>query len=263
MKKLIQFAQTHTPTLVVLALVGAALIVYIHYWSDYSKAQSVGGFLSFAAAAILIGVTWEYVRINQRSLSLQQLQWEQQNRVVLRFGIKRYQGKAQLWVANIGRTDVLIVQLLIRPKGGEEIAKNERRVVRSGSRQTLALPESLWEGRALISAFDVRLRFESQHDLGESSAKAFTLLIGTSSDVVKIRRGIDDVWTLSCPKCKGFVCAMITENLANLDEAAKRQTIMEAELITSCPDHYSQWMDSIEQLRQRRASTDPAAHTED
>lgn len=262
-KTIIQFARTNVPTLVVVALVVIALIVFAHYWNDYSKAQSVGGFLSFAAAAILIGVTWEYVRINQKALSLQQMQWEQQNRVVVRFGIKRYQGKAQLWVANIGRTDFLIVQLLVRPKREKEIVKSERRVVSSGSRQTLALPESLWKGQALTSAFDVRVRYESQHEVGVSPAKAFTLLIGTDSVVLKVKKGIDDTWLMSCPKCKHLAGAMITEGLENLDEASIRQKIMEAELTTSCPDHYSQWMDSVEQIRQRRTETDPATHIED
>jgi hypothetical protein len=244
------FLVRHLPTIVVLSLAICSLALFRHYWGDAARAQAVGAMLGFLAAAILVGVTWEYVRINQRILALQQAQWEEQNKVVLRFGIKLYHGKAQLWVANIGRTDFLISEVLVR-KRGEEILRNERRVVRSGSRQSLALPEKVWSGIALISAFDVRLRYESQHDSGLSVARAYTLLIGEGSSVIRVRKGIDDTWWVACPKCDQLAASMITENLDNFDAALKRQSVMESELKVSCPDHGSQWADSTEQIRDR------------
>ena len=255
--------EKHTPTLVVVALVAVASLFFRHYWNDAAKAQSAGGFLSFVAAAILIGVTWEYVRINQKTLALQQSQWEQQNRVVLRFGIKRYRGKAQLWVANIGRTDFLVCELVIRQKGTQELARNERRVVASGSRETMALPEQLWKGQSLFSVFDLRLLYDSVNESGTTSAKAFTLVIDTNDEVAKIRRGIDNVWPVKCPKCEQTAAVMITEHLENFDDAAIRQHEMEGELRVSCPDHYSKWMDSVDQLRHRRAARGPDGLTED
>jgi hypothetical protein len=263
LKTAIEFARRNTPSLAVVALVAVAAAFFRHYWSDPAKAQSAGGFLAYVAAAILIGVTWEYVRINQKALSLQQLQWEEQNRVVLRFGIKRYHGRAQLWIANIGKTDFLVSEVVVRMKGGETISRKERRVVPSGSREALRLPDKLWTAKSLISAFDVRLRYESQRDSGCSQARAFTLVVGLSSDVIKVRRGIDDTWLVSCPKCQQVAGSMITEDLENFDEAAKRQAAMESELNASCPEHYSQWMDSVEQIRRRRADNDPEARIED
>lgn len=246
------FLNKHAPTLVVVALVACASVFFWGYWGDPAKAQTVGALFSFFAAAILIGVTWEYVRINQKSLALQQAQWEQQNRVVFRFGVKIYHGRAQLWVANIGKTDFLISQLRVRLMQDEEIIRNERRVVPSGSRRVIALPEKLWTRRVLISTFDVKFHYESQNDSGVSAARAFTLVIGTNSEVIKVRRGIDDSWWASCPKCKQLGGAMITENLDNFDAALERQTVMESELKASCPDHFSQWADSVEQIRERR-----------
>jgi len=246
------FLDKHTPTIIVLALVSCALGFFRHYWGDPASAQAVGALFGFFAAAILVGVTWEYVRINQKSLSLQQAQWEQQNRVVLRFGIKRYHGNAQLWVANIGKTDFLISELLVRTKGGHSIIKNERRIVRSGSRQSLALPEKLWAGISILSTFDIQLRYESQHESGISPARAFTLIVGTNSAVLKIRRGIEDTWWVKCPKCEQLGGSMITENLENFDAAEQRQRTMESELKATCPKHESQWADSVEQIRERR-----------
>jgi hypothetical protein len=244
------FLNKHAPTIGVLALVICALGFFWHYRGDPAKAQTVGALFSFFAAAILVGVTWEYVRINQKSLSLQQAQWDQQNRVVLRFGIKLYHERPQLWVANIGKTDFLVTELQVRMKYDEKITRNERRIVGSGSRETLALPEKLWAGIAIISAFDVRLRYESQHDSGITPARAFTL-IGTDSKVIKVRRGIDDTWWVTCPKCGQVGGSMITENLENFDAALERQRIMESELNVTCPDHSSQWSDTVEQMRER------------
>jgi hypothetical protein len=252
------FLSKHAPTLGVLVLVLCALGFFQHYWGDPANAQTVGALFSFFAAAILVGVTWEYVRINQKILSLQQAQWEQQNRVVLRFGVKLYHGRPQLWVANLGKTDFLISELKVRMKYNEKIIRNERRVVASGSRRTLALPEKLWAGIALISAFDVQLRYESQHDSGVSPAQAFTL-IGTDSKVIKVRRGIDDTWFVECPKCRQIGGSMMTENLENFDAALERQRVMESELNVTCPDHSSQWSDAVEQMRERHKNqTEPA-----
>jgi len=253
------FLIKHLPTLSVVGLVIVAAGFFWYYRSDAVKAQAVGALFSFFAAAILVGVTWEYVRINQKSLALQQAQWEQQNRVVLRFGVRRYHGGAQVWVANIGKIDFLILELRVRLKSGETIVKNERRIVRSGARQTLSLPDRLWRENPLISAFDVQLRFDSQNESGLSSARAFTLLVGTNAAVIRVRRGLDDdTWFVNCPKCGKIAGSMITENLDNFDAAFARRREMDSELKVSCPEHWSQWNDSVEQVRARRENeTEP------
>ncbi len=250
MKSAREFLAKHgLPALVVLGLVACALAFFTHYWANPAKTQAVGALFGFLAAAILIGVTWEYVRINQKNLALLQLQWEQQNRVVLRFGVKRYKGKAQLWVANLGKTDFLVSELLVRMKYNQKIAKNERRVVKSRSRETRSLPEKLWEGNALLLAFDVRLRYESQNDSGLTEARAFTLSTDLHSQVYKVRRGIDGLWGVKCPMCGVSGMEMITDGLGNFDDAAKRQQTMESDLRASCPDHRSQWMETVQHIR--------------
>lgn len=249
MNRAMAFLSKHAPSFVVLVLVICALGFFRHYWGDPTNAQTVGALFSFFAAAILVGVTWEYVRINQKILSLQQAQWEEQNRVVLRFGVRRYHGRAQLWVANLGKTDFLISQLQVRRKYDEKKIVNQRRVVASGSRSILALPKELWTGISLISTFDVQLHYESRRDSRVTPARAFTLVIGQNSEVLKVLRGIDDMWLVSCPKCDQLGGAMITENLDNFDDALERQLVMKSELKATCP---SQWSDSVEQIRERR-----------
>jgi hypothetical protein len=64
------FLNNHSPTLVVLVLVICALVFFEHYWDDPARMQAVGALFGFFTAAILVGVTWEYVKINQKSLSL-------------------------------------------------------------------------------------------------------------------------------------------------------------------------------------------------
>jgi len=259
-----KFVSDHTPAIVVPILILTGSLLFNHYWSDPSKTQALGGYLSFVAAAILIWVTWEYVRINQQTLSLQKAQWEQQNKVVLRFGVRRSHGKAQLWIANIGTADFLISEMRVRVRAEKPIVRNERRVVRAGTRTFLSLPETLWDREHLISTFDVRLRYESQQDSGVSQARGFTLLVGNASQVIKVTRGIDDsaLWLVNCPKCRDLA-PMVVDELANLDEAAERQKIMESELTVSCPQHHSQWMDSVEQLRNRRATHEHDSAKED
>ena len=122
----------------------------------------------------------------------------------------------------------------------------------SGSRETLALPKELWADASLLSAFDIQLRYESQHDSGLSPARAFTLLVETNAGVVKILRGIDGPWSVNCPKCGQLGGSMITDSLENFDAAADRQRTMQSELNATCPKHESQWADSVQQMRERR-----------
>jgi hypothetical protein len=109
----------------------------------------------------------------------------------------------------------------------------------------------LWAGVTLQSAFDIQLRYESQHDSGLSQSRAFTLLV-TNAKVVKIRRGIEGTWWVNCPKCDERCAPMITEGLENFDSAAKRESALLSELKATCPRHESQWSDSVEQIRERR-----------
>jgi hypothetical protein len=258
-----QFLIRFAPVTSVLALTLIALAFFHHYWGDAARAQAVGALFAFLTAVILVGITWEYVRINQKTLALQEAQWDQQNMVVLRFGVRRHGGRAQVWVANLGRSDFLVSELRVRIKDREPIVVRERRMVRAGSRPVLPLPEALWMERTLISLFDLQLRYESQHDSGLSPARAFTLVVA-NSNVIKVIRGIDgsSTWWVSCPSCKEL-SAMVVDGLEDFDEAQTRQGVMESELRATCPAHQSQWMESVQRLRDRRAGRDRDANKED
>jgi hypothetical protein len=90
-------------------------------------------------------------------------------------------------------------------------------------------------------------------------ARAFTLIIGQNSEVLKILRGIEDSWFVACPKCKQLGNAMITENLGKFDAAFERLRGMESELSATCSEHSSQWSDSVEQIRERRKNKNEPA----
>jgi hypothetical protein len=53
------------------------ILLLITYWAEPQKSQTVAAFLSFIATAILLSVTWLYVRTTQAQLNLMREQWEE------------------------------------------------------------------------------------------------------------------------------------------------------------------------------------------
>jgi hypothetical protein len=56
---------------------------------------------------------------------------------------------------------------------------------------------------------------------------------------------------------------MITQGLGNFDQARERELTTESELKVTCPNHQSQWGDSVEQVRETRKQNPPDVIEED
>lgn len=248
MKQIFAIARHQWP---VAFLVGLALWFFHHYWHAPMEAQSIAGLFSFLAAAILISVTVEYVRTNQENLALLREQWEEQNKLGLRFGLKKLRnGGARVWIANVGLRQFMVTKARIRQRGGKTTVLHKHMIVRPSSVRGFNLPDEIWKPVSLMLDLEVSLEYEWQGKVNVSEGKAYNLVIAIGQTrIIRIRQGIDELYSATCAKCKDFATPMRTDGVANFDALQKREKAMELELAASCPNHSSQWALTVETQR--------------
>ena len=231
-------------------VVVAAMVLFASYWEDTNRLAALGSLFGFIVAALLVGITIEYVRTNQSTLKLLRAQWKAQNEIEVKFGLREREGKAQVWVLNYGLANVVLTKITIEFAAGDRqrttLFKNM--IVASGRKKFFNLPNRLWENIELQQNLQVTAYCESTTQRFEQ-AKVYTLST-EHSKVYKIKRGLRGVWTVGCPRCQKFLgICMVTDGLKSFEEARERQKQMEDEVSKSCPQHASDWMLTMEHVR--------------
>src|SRR5690348_5417729 len=121
--------------LLLIASSAAAVILCVVYWHDSSKTSVIGALFGFVTTALLVGITFEYVRLNQRSVKFLQLQWKRQNELEIWFGVLARTDTAKIWVANLGMPNVLVTKAVIRSTEGKPITVFKNMIVVSGKKR--------------------------------------------------------------------------------------------------------------------------------
>lgn len=237
---------------VVVLLLLATAVACVRYWNDTGRLQAIGSLAAFVAAVLLIGATAVYVQTNRDMLSLLREQWNQTHTVVLRFGINAPNGNGQVWIANLGFNHVLITKISVtRHNGRRTTTLYKHAPVKAGDISRFSLPSEIWQDCSPVCDVEVRLDYEHFGKAGTTEAKAYCLTPSTVgvSKLLDVRYGLHGLWPVNCPKCQRHQgMFMRTAKLANFSEAAIRQTELESELRSSCPDHKSPWMLTVQDV---------------
>ncbi|SRR5579872_1797546 len=233
--------------LFLLVLTAGAVGISVVYWADPHKPAAVGALFGFITTALLVGITFEYVRMNQRSLRLLRLQWKRQNETEIKFGVTAYHDTARVWVGNIGLPTIIVTKVVVRGLEGKPITVHKNIIVSHGQKRRFYLPVNVWEGVSLMKNIEVTLHYESSSTEAEQ-AKVYTLYVDDGK-VYRVRRGLRALWEVGCPKCNKFhgIC-MVTDGITSFAQGEARQKEMETEVVASCPQHASQWMLTIEHV---------------
>jgi hypothetical protein len=229
----------------------AAVSLFWHYRYDPLRAQTIGALFGFLTSLLLVWVTWEYVRTNQANLNLLQKQWEEQNRIVVQFGLRKSERKPRVWVSNLGLCNFMITKLIVRMPGEAPVYVNKHQSVRAGHVRGFFLPDHIWNKR-LIRDLDIAILCVSNGEPVHTPSKMFSLLID-NDQVIKVYKGFRSSWYTNCPKCRESV-PMRTDGLVNFDEAQLRNKEIDRNLEASCPNHISQWILTVEIQRRINAS---------
>jgi hypothetical protein len=179
-------------------------------------------------------------------------QWKSQQAIHIRFGLGRQDGRARVWVRNLGTAHFMVSKGVIQNDEKKIETIYMHMVVHPEGKAGFFIPNSLWERHTLFCDLDVTLYYESATQAETSQSKAYNLQVG-SKGVRRIYKGIRR-WHAYCPKCQRegrmFNQGIITKGLANFDQALARQKEAESEFEATCPNHQSQWEITSETIKE-------------
>jgi hypothetical protein len=237
-------------------IVVIALVFFLAFWTDSNRLASLGSLFGFIIAALLVAITIVYVRTNQKSLELLQEQWEFQNEVRVKFGLREWREALQVWIVNYGSRDVVVTKILLERPENKPLTFHKNIVVRAGEKKRYDFPYHGSGNLEMQQHVQVRLFCESAKQNFEE-AQAYTLFLTDRSAIYKVRKGLHGLYGIHCPKCKRFEgMMMITDGLTTFSEAEERQKEMEAEVSASCPEHSSRWMLTMEHVEREATVED-------
>lgn len=233
----------------------AAIGLFAAYWSDTNRLSALGSLFGFIVAALLFLITVRYVRTNQNTLRLMQEQWDAQNEVEIKFGLKVVDSEPLVWIINYGRANVVIHKIRVETPNGGRVMVFKNIIVRAGNRKTVSLPHrKLGKLDPPAQNIQVTLFCHSTTQKFEQT-KVFTLLLTEWSKVQDARKGLHGLWPVGCPKCeKAAGIFMVTDRLKSFDQAMQRQKELESEVAASCPKHSSKWLLTIEHVTKAKTA---------
>lgn len=232
--------------LLVLVVVVTLLGFYRH-WTDLQQLQALS---SLAITVLLAAITWQYVRTTQKTLDFYRDQWQLDHQFRLRFGMKISNGKPWIRIANPGGVRFMVTKAVFTERSNKPHTLNTYTVLSPGETGGFYVPRVLYENEQHNADIDVTLHYEYSGRPEETVSRAFRIEM-LHGKVYGIKAGVHGIWQVNCPKCRKLGGWMLLDGLENLQSATSRETEMKEELSATCPNHQSQWADTVEQIRER------------
>jgi hypothetical protein len=159
-------SRTKTGVILVLGIVVILVIFaglsFLYFWrlaQDPQKSQIASqtaavlfAFLGFLMTAVWVWITAQYVLTNDRTLKLMRLQWDYQNRVDVRWGLRTKEDRAWLWVSNLGIPPIMISEVITKQALDESkcLARHKHFIVQHAETRGFYLSERDWEDRKIF-----------------------------------------------------------------------------------------------------------------
>jgi hypothetical protein len=119
--------------LLVVASIAAGYSFYLD-WRNPQQLQNIGVIASFVIAGLLAGVTWQYVLVTEQTLELYREQWAAERQIHIRFGLKMKDGRARVWVRNLGTSNFMIKRILVQAPQSRPRSRNMHMLVTADRR---------------------------------------------------------------------------------------------------------------------------------
>lgn len=238
-----------------LAVVGFFCIVLIVLSLFYTWVTTVAAVLVFLATFAYALLTYESLQVTQDQLKQMKMQNDRQDRVLLFVDLSCAPPHLRLHVFNLGLSGVLVQSIVA--KSSDDIDKPQtydlHKIVASGQTETVNLPRDLWDGEGGTD-FEFTVHYVGINGSGTTTPKSFNVFSwGRDGDFVTVKDGLDASWHVYCPKCK-FSTLMDVGGLKTFEVAQARRKQTEEDLALSCEDHKSDWMLTIEKIREAQKS---------
>jgi len=205
------------------------------------------------ATILLLLVTFEYVLLTQENIELFRRQLERQEKLYVNFELICKNGPLSVRVANLGISNSLVSAVHVRTQDIEEFHYNTQEVVESGKIAEISLPREACAGRSLSVDLEITLEVIGQDIRSTTEPQVFNVGMGLDDIPHSTKRGLDAMWSITCPKCKkayGGLLLMSVHGLRTFAEAFARKNQMLEDFRNSCPDHRSKFQLTMDQATQ-------------
>ena len=212
--------------LVVLVVVVGLGIAFPQEMHDY---ESVAVWLEgIALVAIFI---WE--RLDQ----------ERQERVYPYFELDASNGVLFVSVSNLGISNFLVSGIHVRSQDIAKFHYSVQEVIESGKTGQFVVHRDVCVDRVLSIDLEITLEYVGLDGQGTTEPKCFNVVMGLNDVPHKVKKGVDGIWSIECPKChEGFSGMRIMSNrgLTTFEEAFRRKAQIQKDFQNTCPDHDSE-----------------------
>jgi len=212
-----------------------------------------------AAVAIatigLLYVTFEYLLVTRENLDLTQQnldllrrQLQRQEIVAFHFDLTVKDNALWLRVSNLGLSNFLLQAVHVRKPDDTGFEFETHRIVQSGKTEEITLPDSLYRGEGFGVDLELTLEYMGLDGGGKTSPKCFNVFLGLRGEAAAAEEGLDALWYARCPQCKISTVANVI-GLKTFSAAQARVQRLREDLAASCPDHKSEFLLTVEDVR--------------
>jgi hypothetical protein len=225
----------------ILRLVAIPIVVALCVASlKWPQVQSV-------ATILLLLVTFEYVLLTQENIELFRRQLARQEKVYLDFELICRNGPVLLRVANLGISNFLVSAVHVRTQDIREFHYPTHEIVQSGKSAELTLNREVCAAHPLSVDLELTLEYVGLDVRGKSDPKCFNVRMALDDIPNGVKKGMDGIWSVACPRCHfGGVLVMSLKGLKSFDEAAARKKQLLDDLNSTCPNHASKLLMTLE-----------------
>ncbi len=205
------------------------------------------------ATILLLLVTLKYVLLTQENIDLFRRQLARQEKVYLDFELVCRSGDLFLRVANLGISNFLVSGVHVRTQDIRTFDYPTHEIVESGKSAEIRVPNEVCVDHPIAVGLEIILAYVGLDVKGNSQPKCFDVVMAlddTSPHIVKKRLG--GIWSVACPRCHvslGGFMAMSLRGLSTFDEAIARKKQLLEDLNSSCPDHESKLLMTVEDAK--------------
>jgi hypothetical protein len=210
------------------------------------KWQQVQG----VATILLLLVTLKYVLLTQENIELFRRQLQRQEKVYLDFDLVCRNHDLFLRVANLGISNFLVSAVRVRTQDIREFDYSTHEIVESGKSAEISVPGEVCVNQPFAVGLEIAIEYVGLDVREKSDPKYFEVSMSLRANIPDgVKKRMGGIWSVACPRCgtsmSGFL-AMSLRGLNTFDEAIARKKLLLEDLNSSCPNHESKLLMTIE-----------------
>ncbi len=213
-------------------------VIALSFWKP-GPMQAITGAVAFLAVCALGYMTWLHVLSNEKLARSHQAILKTLSDDSYAFGMRQEGPNAILWIANLGHAHIMLHTLYFQ-SGEAQSSAGFTQVVQAGNVVEQNITKQLLELPKGAADIDVWFEFVSASGSAISSVQSYNVLIANGI-VCRVRSGSYQPRNVECPTChENF--AMSVTGLARPEDVESRSIEFKGDLVSSCPNHTSQFL---------------------